>query len=121
MENVLRPVIVVGGSVMLTLLVGWAVDRLLRRADGRHHETPLWGLLRRGRVPFQLVLCTAMLRGSYAQAKLLEEHSIGIGRILTLTLIGSTAWLVVRIAAAVVDTSYSRYATAHRDPARVRR
>ncbi|MFE7156922.1 mechanosensitive ion channel family protein [Streptomyces sp. NPDC057636] len=121
MENVLRPVIVVGGSVMLTLLVGWAVDRLLRRADGRHHETPLWGLLRRGRVPFQLVLCTAMLRGSYPQAKLLQEHSIGIGRILTLTLIGSTAWLVVRIAAAVVETSYTRYATAHRDPARVRR
>ncbi|MFB7999082.1 mechanosensitive ion channel family protein [Streptomyces sp. NPDC056002] len=121
MENVLRPVIVVGGSVVLTLLVGWAVDRLLRRADGRHHETPLWGLLRRGRVPFQLVLCTGMLRGSYAQAKLLEEHSIGIGRILTLTLIGSTAWLVVRIAAAVVETSYTRYATAHRDPARVRR
>ncbi|WP_406337532.1 mechanosensitive ion channel family protein [Streptomyces sp. NBC_00649] len=121
MENVLRPVIVVGGSVVLTLLVGCAVDRLLRRADGRHHETPLWGLLRRGRVAFQLVLCTAMLRGSYAEAKLLEEHSIGIGRILTLTLIGSTAWLVVRIAAAAVETSYTRYATAHRDPARVRR
>jgi small-conductance mechanosensitive channel len=38
-------------------------------------------------------------------------------------LIGSAAWLVIRIAAAVVETSYSRYANArsHRDPARVRR
>ncbi|MFJ9960896.1 mechanosensitive ion channel family protein [Streptomyces avermitilis] len=121
MENVLRPLIVVGGSLVLTLVVGWAVDQLLRRADGRHHETPLWGLLRRGGVPFQLVLCSALFRGSYDQVKLLEDHRIGIGRALTLVLIGSTAWLVVRIAAAIVETSYWRYAAAHRDPARVRR
>ncbi len=38
-------------------------------------------------------------------------------------LIGAAAWLVIRIAAAIVETSYSRYASAraHRDPARVRR
>ncbi|MFJ6831245.1 mechanosensitive ion channel family protein [Streptomyces sp. NPDC091209] len=121
MENVLRPVIVVGGSVVLTLLIGWSVDRLLRRADDRHSETSLWGLLRRGRVPFQLVLFAALLRGSYDQAKLLVEHRIGIGRTLTLILIGAAAWLVVSIATAVVETSYTRYANAHRDPARVRR
>ncbi|MER6128174.1 mechanosensitive ion channel domain-containing protein [Streptomyces sp. NPDC001795] len=121
MENVLRPVIVVGGSVVLTLLIGWATDLLLRKANGRHPETPLWGLLRRGRIPYQLVLCAALLRGSYDQAKLLQEHRVGVGRMLTLVLIGSAAWLVIRIAAAVVETSYTRYARAHRDPARVRR
>jgi small-conductance mechanosensitive channel len=121
MENVLRPVIVVGGAVVLTLFLGWACDRLLRQADQRHHETPLWGLLRRGRVPYQLVLCAALLRGSYDEAKLLEDHHVGIGRTLTLVLIGSAAWLVIRIAAAVVETSYTRYARVHRDPARVRR
>ncbi|MGQ4378068.1 mechanosensitive ion channel family protein [Streptomyces sp. SAS_267] len=121
MENVLRPVIVVGGSVVLTLLIGWSVDRLLHRADDRHSETSLWGLLRRGRVPFQLVLFAALLRGSYGQVRLLVEHRIGIGRTLTLILIGAAAWLVVSIATAVVETSYSRYANAHRDPARIRR
>lgn len=121
MENVLRPLIVVGGSVVLTLLVGWVTDLLLRKADARHTETPLWGLLRRARIPFQLVLCAALLRGSYDQAKLLQEHRVGIGRALTLVLIGAASWLVVRIAAAVVETSYSRYANTHRDPARVRR
>ncbi|GHE87273.1 mechanosensitive ion channel protein [Streptomyces spiralis] len=123
MENVLRPLTVVGGSVVVTLVIGWATDLLLRKADERHHETPLWGLLRRARVPYQLVLCTALLRGSYDQAELLEEHRVGVGRTLTLVLIGSAAWLTIRIAAAVVETSYSRYASAraHRDPARVRR
>ncbi|WP_414930536.1 mechanosensitive ion channel family protein [Streptomyces sp. SHP 1-2] len=123
MENILRPLIVVGGSVLLTLALGWATDLLLRKADARHRETPLWGLLRRALVPYRLVLCAALLRGSYDQAGLFPSHRAGIGRTLTLVLIGSTAWLVVRIAAAVVETSYARYAHAHtrRDPARVRR
>ena len=123
MENVLRPVLVVGGSLVITLIVGWATDLLLCKADQRHHDTPLWGLLRRARVPYQLVLCSALLRGSYDQVKLLEQHRVGIGRTLTLVLIGSAAWLVIRIAAAIVETSYSRYASsrAQRDPARVRR
>ncbi|WAU80199.1 mechanosensitive ion channel [Streptomyces sp. Qhu-G9] len=121
MENVLRPLIVIGGSLVLTLLVGWLVDLLLRRADQRHPQVPLWGLLRRCRLPLQFVMCAAMLRGSYDQAELTKEHSAGVGQILTLVLIGSTAWLLVRIATAIVDSSYSRYANAHRDPARVRR
>ncbi|GAA3138406.1 mechanosensitive ion channel [Streptomyces rameus] len=121
METVLRPVIVIGASVFLTVLIGWATDVLLRKADARHSETPLWGLLRRGRVPYQLVLCAAMLRGSYDQAKLLNDHRTGVGRTLTLVLIGAAAWLVIRIAAAIVETTYTRYARAHHDPARVRR
>lgn len=121
MENALRPVMVIGGSVLLTLAIGWATDRLLRTAHERDHDSPLWQLLRRGRVPYQLVLCVALLRGSYDQAKVLERHQVGIGRALTLVLIGSAAWLVIRIAAAVVETTYSRYARAHQDAARVRR
>ncbi|MFE2293510.1 mechanosensitive ion channel family protein [Streptomyces sp. NPDC059452] len=123
MENVLRPLIVIGGSVVITLLVGWLVDRLLRRADRRHSETPLWGLLRRCRPPLQVVLIAALLRGSYRQMGIawVWEHRAGIGQVLSLVLIGASAWLVVRIAATVVESSYARYATSTRDPARVRR
>lgn len=121
MENVLRPLIVIGGSVVLTLLIGWATDLLMRKADARHNETPLWGLLRRARIPYQLVICAALLRGSYDSAKVLEDHRVGIGRVLTLILIGAAAWLAVRIAAAVVETTYTRYSRAQRDAARVRR
>ncbi|MFI5682611.1 mechanosensitive ion channel family protein [Streptomyces sp. NPDC051636] len=119
--DALRPLIVIGSAVLVTLAIGWATDRLLRKADEQDHETPLWGLLRRARIPYQLVLCSAMLRGSYDQAKLLERHQTAIGRTLTLVLIGSAAWLVIRIAGAIVETSYSRYARVHRDAARVRR
>ncbi|WP_329115980.1 mechanosensitive ion channel family protein [Streptomyces sp. NBC_01465] len=123
MENVLRPLIVVGGSVVLTLAVGWLVDRMLRTADSRRPDTPLWGLLRRCRIPLQLVLCTAMLRATYRSAKILPDHEAGLGQILTLVLIATSAWLIVRIATAIVDSTYSRYASTNgtRDPARVRR
>ncbi|WAX80524.1 mechanosensitive ion channel family protein [Streptomyces sp. KMM 9044] len=123
MEDVLRPLIVFGGSVVLTLVLGYATDRLLRKADVRHPETPMWGLLRRGRIPYQLLVCAALLRGSFSEAKLFEGSRATVERVLTLVLIGSVAWLVIRIAAAVVETSYTRYANVHRerDPARVRR
>ncbi|MFB6778001.1 mechanosensitive ion channel family protein [Streptomyces sp. NPDC056352] len=123
MENILRPLVTVGGSVVLTLLVGWGVDVLLRRADARHPCTPLWGLLRRCRIPLLLVLCTALLRAGYTHTGLdvVMNHRAAIGQVLTLVLIGTSAWLVVRIATAVVDSMYARYAANTRDPARVRR
>ncbi|HEY9330048.1 MAG TPA: mechanosensitive ion channel domain-containing protein [Streptomyces sp.] len=123
MENVLRPLIVIGGTAVITLVAGWLLDLLLRRADGRHHETPLWGLLRRCRFPFQLTLGTALLRATYPHTRLdvVRDHRTGIGQVLTLVLIGASAWLVVRIAVAVVDSVYARYAASTRDPARVRR
>ncbi|MFD9226055.1 mechanosensitive ion channel family protein [Streptomyces sp. NPDC060064] len=123
MENALRPLTVVGGSVVLTLLLGWVVDLLLRRVDARHPETPLWGLLRRCRLPLQVVLLTALLRGTYreTQWQLIEEYEAGIGHALSLVLISAGAWLVVRMVSAAVESSYARYASSTRDPARVRR
>ncbi|AVZ72495.1 mechanosensitive ion channel protein [Streptomyces lunaelactis] len=123
MENALRPLTVVGGSVVLTLLLGWVVDLLLRRVDRHHPETPLWGLLRRCRLPLQVVLLTALLRGTYreTQWQLIEDHEAGIGHVLSLVLIGASAWLVIRIVSAVVESTYVRYASSTRDPARVRR
>ncbi|MFC8829075.1 mechanosensitive ion channel family protein [Streptomyces sp. NPDC057137] len=123
MENVLRPLTVLGGAVVLTLLLGWVVDLLLRRADARHPETPLWGLLRRCRLPLQVVVLTALLRATYRETGwwVVENHRSGIGRALTLILIGAGAWLVVRIVSATVESTYARYATSARDRAKVRR
>ncbi|WP_416237609.1 mechanosensitive ion channel family protein [Streptomyces sp. NBC_00162] len=121
METVLRPVTVVGGTLVITLVAGWILDLLLRRADARHSETPLWGLLRRCRLPFQVVLCTSLLRASYRIAGILPDHAFAVGRTLTLALIASVSWLAVRIATAAVDSTYARYAAVTQDDARVRR
>ncbi|WP_435846373.1 mechanosensitive ion channel family protein [Streptomyces fradiae] len=123
MENALRPLIVLGGSVVLTLLVVWVADVLLRRADLRHPETPLWGLLRRCRVPLRLVMLAGLLRGGYRETawQVIRDHEVGIGRTLTLVLIGASAWLIVRIASAVVEATYARYAATTRHADRLRR
>ncbi|MFE2171120.1 mechanosensitive ion channel family protein [Streptomyces sp. NPDC059447] len=120
-ESVLRPVAVLGGSLAVTLIAGWAADLVLRRAAARHPETPLWGLLRHCRLPFQVVLCASLLRGAYRQAGLLPDHAFAVGSVLNLVLIASVAWLAVRIATAAVDSVYARYAATAADEARVRR
>ncbi|MEU3059637.1 mechanosensitive ion channel domain-containing protein [Streptomyces subrutilus] len=123
MNPVLHLSIVLGGAVLLTLAAGWTADLLLRRADARHPETPLWGLLRRCHLALRIVLLTALLRGAYRQIRWepLREHAAGVGQILWLVLIAAGAWLVLRITSAVVESTYARYATGTRDPARVRR
>ncbi|MFF1870955.1 hypothetical protein [Streptomyces sp. CB03911] len=39
----------------MTLAVGMPVDQLLRRVAARRPEAPVWPLLRRCRIPLQLV------------------------------------------------------------------
>ncbi|MDH6545816.1 mechanosensitive ion channel family protein [Streptomyces lavendulae] len=121
MENVLRPVVALAAVLVLTLLAGWLLDLLLRKADARHTETPLWGLLRRCVPPFRLVLATGLLQASYRRAGVFPAHRAAVGHVLALLMIASTAWLLVRIATAVVDSVYSRYAASHPNEARVRR
>ncbi|MEU9233847.1 mechanosensitive ion channel family protein [Streptomyces subrutilus] len=123
MNTVLRLLTVLGGSVLLTVVAGWAAGLLLRRADTRHPETPLWSKLRRCLPALQIVLLAALLRGVYRQTawQPLQENQAAVGRILSLALIGAGAWLVVGVASAAVETGYARYATGTRDPARVRR
>ena len=121
MENVLRPLIVFGGAMVLAFAIAWAMDRLLCRVDARHPETPLWGLLRRGRVPFQAVIFVALLNGFYDQADITARGQSTVDLWLRIILIGATAWLALRLLAAVVETTTVRYSGAAPDPARARR
>jgi small-conductance mechanosensitive channel len=121
MDGALRPVLVVSVAVVFSLIAGWGVDRYLRRVDAHHPETPLWHLLRRCGIPLQAVICTAILRGGYRSAHIADAHQDGIGQVLVLVLIAASAWLVVRVAAAIIDSSYARYAVVSRDVAKIRR
>ncbi|RAJ65506.1 small-conductance mechanosensitive channel [Streptomyces sp. Amel2xB2] len=121
MENVLRPLIVFGGAIVLAFAVAWGVDRLLRRIDARRPETPMWGLLRRGRVPLQAVVFVALLNLFYDQAQIARSYHPTVNLWLHIILIAATAWLVLRILAAVVETATVRYTGVAHDPARARR
>ncbi|MFG3343711.1 mechanosensitive ion channel family protein [Streptomyces sp. NPDC048018] len=123
MENLLRLVIVLGGSAAVSLAAVRAADLLARKADARHPETPLWGLLRRCRTPLYVVLFTTLLGWTFRATRWapLEEHAAAVSHLLVLCLIGGGAWLAIRVAAAVVESSYTRYAGRSRDVARVRR
>ncbi|WP_432128235.1 mechanosensitive ion channel family protein [Streptomyces sp. bgisy082] len=123
MESVLRLAASVGGSALVAFVVVRTADVLARHADARRHETPLWGLLRRCRTPLFVVLLTALLRWTYPASTfaVLEEHAQLVGHVLLLCLIGGGAWLTIRAASAVVESSYARYAVRARDAARLRR
>ncbi|GAA1242445.1 mechanosensitive ion channel [Kitasatospora nipponensis] len=117
----LWPLLTLLATVALTLAVGWVVDQVLQRADTRHPGTPLWALLRRCRVPLQVVVATGLLMAGRPLAHLLDidDHDLRHG--LLLVLIAATGWLAVRITAAVVESALSRYETTAGDPARLQR
>ncbi len=122
LEAMLRPLAVVGAVLVVTLAVGWVVDRVMRRVDAARPETPLWQLLRKCRVPFQFLLGTVLMLGAYPAARLGHGRTTAVERVLSIVLIASLTWLVVRVAAAVGESGYARYASvATHDPARVRR
>ncbi|MCX4804097.1 mechanosensitive ion channel family protein [Streptomyces sp. NPDC058682] len=123
MNSLVHVLAVMGGSILLTFAAGRVTDLLLRRADARHPETPLWNMLRRCRTSVRVLLFAAVLRAVYRQIawEPLQEHEAAVGRVLTLVLIGASAWCVVLVTSAVVESSYARYALGTRDPSRVRR
>jgi len=121
METVLRPLIVFGGAIVLAFAVAWGVDRMLRRVDARRPETPMWGLLRGGRVPLQAVIFVALLNGFYDHAGISRNGQPTVNLWLHIILIGAAAWLALRILAAVVETTTVRYSGVAHDPARARR
>ncbi len=122
-EDVLRPVLVIGGAAAVTAIAGVVVDLLLRRADARHPETPIWGLLRSCRVPLQLAVLTSILMGTYERTDLThsDDGRAVVDRVLTLMLIASVAWLLTKVLAVAVELTYHRYKAKARDSARRRR
>ncbi|MFD6247111.1 mechanosensitive ion channel family protein [Streptomyces roseolus] len=123
MENSLRLLIALCGSALVAYAAVHAADLAARRADVRRPGTPLWGLLRRCRTPLFVVLFTALLGWAMRTTGWTpaQDHAGLVDRLRVLCLIGSGAWLTVRVATALVESSYARYAGRTLDRARVRR
>ncbi|MEO3753032.1 mechanosensitive ion channel domain-containing protein [Streptomyces sp. B6B3] len=120
MDDVLRPVLVIGGTITLTLVIGWLIDRALCAADRRHPDTRLWSLLRRCQMPLQLLLAASAVQVSYDTFHVdLRRGDVIQSMLATITVVAAV-WLVIRAAGAVAENSLTRYAARTTDQARVR-
>ncbi|MGK4583782.1 mechanosensitive ion channel family protein [Kitasatospora sp. HPMI-4] len=107
--------------VAVTLAVGWIVDQVLQRVATRHPQTPVWPLLRRCRVPLQLVVAAGLLLTGRPLERLFAVRDGGLHHTVLLLLIASLGWLTVRIVAAALEAVLGRYESITDDAARVQR
>ncbi|MEY9874931.1 small-conductance mechanosensitive channel [Streptacidiphilus sp. MAP12-33] len=119
--NVIGQLIAVALTIGLTLLVGWLVDKALQRVAARHPETTVWPLLRRCRIPLQLVVCLSLLLVNAPLAQLFKSYSDDVRHGLLLALIASIGWLTNRVLAAILSAVFARYREVAEDPSRVQR
>ncbi|MFJ1456858.1 mechanosensitive ion channel family protein [Nocardia wallacei] len=121
MDEVLRPLIVFGGTLAVTVAVGVLIDRLLCYAATKHPRTRLPGLLRRVQLPLQLLLATAGLQFTYPLAELHLRQDAVIRNLLATAAVLAAAWLTIRVVDAVAENTLDKYAGRTADTARVRR
>ncbi|WP_326599515.1 mechanosensitive ion channel family protein [Streptomyces sp. NBC_01803] len=120
MDDVLRPLLVLGGTITLSLVTGWLVDRALAAADARDPHTRLWHLLRRCQVPLEFLIGSAVGQMAYDTFNVDLRRDAIIESGLAAVAIFSAAWLTVRAAGAVAENSLARYEARTTDLARVR-
>ncbi|MEV0247265.1 mechanosensitive ion channel domain-containing protein [Nocardia sp. NPDC050712] len=121
MEEVLRPLIVFGGTLALTIVAGLLVDRFLRYRAERQPPRRLAGLLRRTQLPLQALLATTALHFTYPLAELHLRQDDMIRNALAAMAIMAAAWLTMRAVDAVAENTLEQYAGRTTDTARVRR
>ncbi|MGP3970586.1 mechanosensitive ion channel family protein [Streptomyces sp. 6N223] len=120
MDDVLQPAAVIGGTISLTVMIGWLIDRALCAADRRRPDTELWGLLRRCQLPLQVLLASSAVRISYAAFNVdLREDDV-IKNVLATVTLTAAVWLAIRVAGAVAESTLGRYESRTTDQARVR-
>ncbi|MEV6325842.1 mechanosensitive ion channel domain-containing protein [Nocardia sp. NPDC051787] len=116
----LRPLIVVFGTVAITVTVGLAMDRMLRYSARRRPGSHLPTLLRRVQLPVQVLLGSVALHATYPLAQLDLPQDNMIRTILAAAAIIAAAWLVIRAADAVAESMLRSYAGRTREVSRVR-
>ncbi|MFF7631772.1 mechanosensitive ion channel family protein [Kitasatospora sp. NPDC008050] len=114
----LQPLLTLLATVAITLVVGWLVDQTLQRVSARHPEDRLWSLLRRCRIPLQLVVAPALLLAARPVDPLTDE---GLRHALLLILLAALGWLTERVMAAALAAVQIRYEAVAGDPSRLQR
>ncbi|MGY0503512.1 mechanosensitive ion channel family protein [Nocardia sp. FBN12] len=119
MEEILRPIIVLLGTVAITVSVGLLVERLLRYAARRSPSVHLPSL-RRLQLPLQVLLGTVTLHGVYPYAELDLRQDAVIRNFLATAAIIAAVWLVIRATDVAADSLLGRYAQRASEISRVR-
>lgn len=120
MEEVLRPLIVVLGTVAITVTVGLLIDRLLRYSARRSPGNQLPTLLRRVQLPVQVLLGSLALHATYPLAHLDLRQDTMVRTILASAATIAAAWVVIRAADAVAENMLRSYARRTQQVTRVR-
>ncbi|WP_435592096.1 mechanosensitive ion channel family protein [Nocardia sp. bgisy118] len=120
MEDVLRPLIVLFGTVAITVSAGLLVDGMLRYSARHRPDTHLPMLLRRVQSPVQALLGAIALHAAYPLAELNLRQDAVIRNILAAAAIMAAVWLVIRAADAVAENMLRRYAGRTNEISRVR-
>ncbi|MEV6279497.1 mechanosensitive ion channel domain-containing protein [Nocardia sp. NPDC051832] len=120
MEEILRPLIVLGGTVAATVLAGLLIDRLLRYSADRRPGTRLPRLLRRVQLPLQVLLGSVALHGTFPLAELDFEQEPLIRNLLATVAIMAAAWLAIRVTDALAENTLHRYSARTADTSKVR-
>ncbi|AUG76702.1 mechanosensitive ion channel protein [Kitasatospora sp. MMS16-BH015] len=117
-----RPLATLLGILVVTLALGWGVDQVLQRVAARRPADRVWPLLRRCRVPLQVVIAAGLLLGTRPIERLFDLKGDGTHHAVLLVLIAGLGWLTVRVVAAGLVAFLSRYEGRWaEDPARLRR
>ncbi|MFE2722924.1 mechanosensitive ion channel family protein [Kitasatospora sp. NPDC059327] len=117
----LRPLIALLAAIAATLVIGWIVDQVLQRVAASHPDAAVWPLLRRCRVPLQLVVVSALLLAAAPLERIFHQQDDTLHHLVLLFLLASVGWLAVRVVAAVLEAVLARYETVADDPARLQR
>ncbi|WP_130797086.1 mechanosensitive ion channel family protein [Streptomyces otsuchiensis] len=120
MQDVLRPVLVIGGTIAVTLIVGWIIDRALHAATTRKPQNRLPELLRRCQLPLQVLMGSGAVQLTYDLSELNTPQDRVILSVLATLTTASAAWLAIRVAGALAENSLATYASRTEDVARVR-
>ncbi|MFB7664555.1 mechanosensitive ion channel family protein [Kitasatospora sp. NPDC056138] len=118
---VLWPLATLLAVVAVTLAVGWLADQALQRVAARHPQAPVWPLLRRCRIPLQLVVATGLLLAGQPLERLFDVRDGELHHVVLLLLLACLGWLTVRIVAAALEAVLGRYESVTDDAARVQR
>lgn len=117
----LRPLAVLAATAVITVALGIAAERLMRRFATRHPDAPVWPLLRACRIPFWLTLASVLLLTGLPGTNLAAPATGALRHVIVLVLVGASGWLASRLVRLLINSSVNRYTAQRRDPARVRR